>query len=160
MLSVTVLAVGRLKDRFFEEASAEYLKRLSAYAKVNITEIRAVDLPERPSAAEIAAALQKEGEAILKKLPAGAKTIALCVEGKLLSSEELAAFIDGSAVAGDSHLAFVIGGSYGLSEDVKKAAFLRLSMSRMTFPHRLARVMLLEQLYRACKISRGEAYHK
>ena len=160
MLSVTVLAVGRLKDRFFEDAAGEYLKRLSAYARVETVEVKAAELPENPSAALISAALEKEGEALLRKIPAGAAVISLCVEGKPLSSEELAAEIDKKALSGSSQLVFVIGGSYGLSEAVKRRSYLRLSMSNMTFPHRLARIMLLEQLYRAFKISRGESYHK
>ena len=160
MLSLTILAVGRLKDRFYEDAAKEYCKRLSAYAKVNVLEIRASDLPDRPSQAEISAALEKESGELLKKIPADAAVVAMCVEGKQQSSEELAAYLEKTALGGTSHVVFLIGGSYGLSEEVKRKAALRLSMSKMTFPHRLARVMLLEQLYRACKISRGESYHK
>lgn len=160
MLSITVLAVGRLKDRFFEEAAAEYLKRLSAYAKVDVVEVKAAELPEDPAPAQVAAALEREGEFLLKKLPSAAAVVTLCVEGKPLSSEALAAEIEKKALAGASHLVFVIGGSHGLSEAVKQRSYLRLSMSNMTFPHRLARIMLLEQLYRAFKISRGESYHK
>ena len=160
MLNITIICIGRLKDAFFESASKEYLKRLGAYAKVNTVELKAVDLPQEPSAAEIAAALEKEGAEILKKIPSGARVIALCVEGKLWSSEELAADFTAAANGGTSHVVFVIGGSYGLSEAVKRASQVRLSMSRMTFPHRLARVMLLEQIYRACKINAGEKYHK
>ncbi|MBQ6066703.1 MAG: 23S rRNA (pseudouridine(1915)-N(3))-methyltransferase RlmH [Clostridia bacterium] len=160
MLNVTILCVGRLKDAFYEDAAKEYGKRLTAYAKVNTVEIKAADLPQEPSEAEIRAALEKEGAEILKKIPSGARIVALCVEGKLYSSEELAADFTAAANAGTSHIVFIIGGSYGLSETVKRAAHARLSMSRMTFPHRLARVMLLEQIYRACKINAGEKYHK
>ena len=160
MLNITIICVGRLKDAFFEDAAKEYGKRLTAYAKVNTVEIKAADLPQEPSAVAINAALEKEGAEILKKIPSGARVIALCVEGKLYSSEELAGEFVSCANGGCSHLAFLIGGSYGLSEAVKRAAHLRLSMSRMTFPHRLARVMLLEQIYRACKINAGEKYHK
>ena len=160
MQTVTILAVGRLKDKFYEDAAAEYRKRLSAYAKVGIAEIRAAELPQDPADAQIAAALEKEGAEILKKIPAGARVIALCIEGSLRSSEELAATLKKAALTGDSHVVFIIGGSYGLSEAVKKRADEKLSMSRMTFPHRLARVMLLEQLYRAYKINAGEKYHK
>ena len=127
---------------------------------MNTVEIKAADLPQEPSAAAINAALEKEGAEILKKIPSGARVIALCVEGKLYSSEELAGEFVSCANGGCSHLAFLIGGSYGLSEGGKRASHLRLSMSRMTFPHRLARVMLLEQIYRACKINAGEKYHK
>lgn len=160
MLNVTIICVGRLKDRFFEDASAEYLKRLKAYAKVAVTEIRAVELPQEPSEAEIAAALEKEGAEILRKIPAGASVVSLCIEGKLYSSEELAEHFRRSANSGCSHVVFIIGGSYGLSDAVKKQSDVRLSMSRMTFPHRLARVMLLEQIYRGFKINAGEKYHK
>ncbi len=160
MLTITIICIGRLKDAFFEAASKEYLKRLGAYAKVNTVELKAVDLPQEPSAAEISAALEKEGAEILKKIPSGARVIALCVEGKLYSSEELAADFTTAANGGTSHIVFVIGGSYGLSDSVKRASHVRLSMSRMTFPHRFARVMLLEQIYRACKINAGEKYHK
>ena len=160
MLTITIICIGRLKDAFFEAASKEYLKRLGAYAKVNTVELKAVNLPQEPSAAEISAALEKEGAEILKKIPSGARVIALCVEGKLYSSEELAADFTAAANGGISHIVFVIGGSYGLSDSVKRASHVHLSMSRMTFPHRLARVMLLEQIYRACKINAGEKYHK
>ncbi len=161
MYSITVVAVGRLKDKFYEDAAAEYLKRLQAYAKVSVVEIRAVELlSESPGEAEIAKALEKEGEAILQKIPAGAAVAALCIEGRLFSSEDLAAYLTACGSAGKSQLVFVIGGSYGLSDAVKKRADVRLSMSRMTFPHRLARVMLLEQVYRGFKIARGEKYHK
>ena len=160
MLTITIICVGRLKDAFFEDAAKEYGKRLTAYAKVNTVELKAADLPQEPSAAEVSAALEKEGAEILKKIPSGAKVVALCVEGKPYSSEELADYFNACANAGCSHIVFIIGGSCGLSENVKRAAHVRLSMSRMTFPHRLARVMLLEQIYRACKINAGEKYHK
>lgn len=160
MISVTLICVGRLKDRFFEEASDEYLKRLKAYAKVNIVEIKAQELSPEPNDAEVSAALEKEASEIMKKIPAGAKIVTMCIEGKLYSSEELAAFLESSAVSGCSHIVFIIGGSYGLSESVKKLSAVRMSMSKMTFPHRLARIMLLEQVYRGFKINAGEKYHK
>ena len=160
MLSVTVLAVGRLKDKFYEDAASEYLKRLSAYAKVQVQEVRAADLPEDPAPALIEDSLKKEGEALLKKLPAGAFPVALCIEGKPYSSEEFSQLLIDAAVQGASHIVFFIGGSYGLSQEVKNRCKVKLSMSPMTFPHRLARVMLLEQLYRGFKIAKGEKYHK
>ena len=160
MISVTLICVGRLKDRFFEEASDEYLKRLKAYAKVNIVEIKAQELSPEPNDVEVSAALEKEASEIMKKIPAGAKIVTMCIEGKLYSSEELAAFLESSAVSGCSHIVFIIGGSYGLSESVKKLSSVRMSMSKMTFPHRLARIMLLEQVYRGFKINAGEKYHK
>ncbi len=160
MLSVSIICVGKLKDAFFEMASDEYVKRLGAYTKVNITEIKAAVLPEKPSQAEIDGALEKEAQAICAKLPKGARVVSLCIEGKLYSSEDMAELLEDSALSGQSHVVFIIGGSYGLSPKIKALSSVRLSMSKMTFPHRLARVMLLEQIYRGFKINAGEAYHK
>lgn len=160
MQTVSLIFVGKLKDAFFEMASDEYLKRLKAYAKVNITEIKAAPLSDNPSDSEKANALEKEGSEILKKIPQNAAVVALCIEGKLYSSEDLAELLSNCAVKGTSHIVFIIGGSYGLSDKVKARADIRLSMSKMTFPHRLARVMLLEQIYRGYKINAGESYHK
>ena len=160
MQTVTIISVGKLKDAFFEMASEEYLKRLKAYAKVNIIEIKAGVLPENPKESEINAVLEKEGEEILKKLPASSRVISLCIEGKLYSSEDMARLISDTALSGCSNIVFIIGGSYGLCERVKARSHIRLSMSKMTFPHRLARIMLLEQIYRGYKINSGEAYHK
>lgn len=160
MLNITIIAVGRLKDKFYEDAAAEYVKRLSAYTKVNIVEVRAADLPEDPGAALIADALKREGQEILKKIPASAYVAALCIEGRQIASEDMAGLLTDVPLMGKSELVFLIGGSYGLSDEVKRRADARLSMSKMTFPHRLARVMLLEQIYRGFKISRGEKYHK
>ena len=160
MQSVTIISVGKLKDAFFNEASDEYLKRLKAFAKMNVVEIKAGVLPENPKDSEINAVLEKEGEEILRKIPSNAKVVSLCIEGKLYSSEDLAELFESTALSGISHIVFIIGGSYGLSHKVKSRSDIRLSMSKMTFPHRLARIMLLEQIYRACKINAGEAYHK
>lgn len=160
MMTVDLICVGRLKDKFFEEASGEYLKRLKAYAKVNITEIKAVELPDEPNASQISAALEKEGSEILKKIPFNAKVVTLCIEGKLFSSEDTAKLLADTALSGCSEIVFIIGGSYGLSDNVKQRSDVRLSMSKMTFPHRLARIMLLEQIYRGFKINAGEKYHK
>ena len=160
MLSVHLICVGKLKEKFYLAACAEYQKRLGAYCKLELTELPEERLPQNPSQAQIAAALEKEGELAAARIPKGAAVTALCVEGKLLSSEELAARIEGWAGTGRSSLAFLIGGSYGMSPALKARAELRLSMSPMTFPHHLARVMLLEQLYRAFKIGEGSGYHK
>ncbi len=160
MLSVSIICIGKLKDAFFEMASDEYIKRLGAFAKVNITEIKAANLPEKPSDSEIEAALEKEAQAISGKIPKGAKVVSLCIEGKLYSSEDMARLLGDTALSGQSHIVFIIGGSYGLSEKIKAQSSVRLSMSKMTFPHRLARVMLLEQIYRGFKINAGESYHK
>ena len=160
MQTVTIISVGKLKDAFFEMASDEYLKRLKAFAKVNVIEIKAGVLPENPSDNEINTVLEKEGDEILKKIPQSAKVVSLCIEGKLYSSEDMAKLLSDTALSGTSHIVFIIGGSYGLSEKVKARTFVRLSMSKMTFPHRLARIMLLEQIYRGYKINAGESYHK
>lgn len=160
MQRVTVICVGKLKEKFYSEAAAEYVKRLGRYCRLEIVELPEQRLPENPSQAEIGQALAREGAAVRAKIPAGAAVIALCVEGELYSSEALAALLERQAGAGEKGLAFVIGGSCGLHPDLKDAAWLRLSMSPMTFPHHLARVMLLEQLYRSYQIREGGKYHK
>lgn len=160
MQSVQLICVGKLKEKFYADACAEYAKRLGAYCRLSVAELPEERLPDRPSQALIDAALDGEGDRILSKIPAGSVIIALCVEGNTLSSEELAARMDKWAVQGSSQLTFLIGGSWGLHPKVKRRAALRLSMSPMTFPHHLARVMLLEQIYRAFKINEGSGYHK
>ena len=160
MLSVHLICVGKLKEKFYIEACGEYVKRLSAYCKLHITELPEERLPQAPSRAQIDAALEKEGAAIRGKLAPGAALVALCVEGEEKSSEALSRLLAGWTAAGTGSLAFVIGGSYGLHPSLKAEARLRLSMSPMTFPHHLARVMLLEQLYRCFKIDEGSSYHK
>lgn len=149
MISLQIIAVGKLKDAWMREGCAEYCKRLGMWSSVSVVEVEEYRLPDHPSPAQIAECVEKEGERILAKLPKGACTVAMCIEGKMMSSERLAAYLQKTAVDGVSTFALVIGGSYGLSERVKASASLRLSMSPMTFPHQLARVMLLEQLYRA-----------
>ena len=160
MLNINVICIGKLKESFLRDASAEYQKRLSAFCRLEITELSPFKLPENPSQAQIEAALMQEGGLITAKIPANAKVYALCIEGKQFFSEELSAKIVTETNHGVSNIVFVIGGSHGLSEDVKKRADLLLSMSKMTFPHQLARIMLLEQLYRAFMISSGGKYHK
>ncbi len=156
MQRVSVICVGKLKERFYIEAAAEYCKRLSRCCKLDLVELPEQRLPENPAPAEIERALAREAEAIRSRLPAGAAVAALCVEGKLRSSEELA----GLLAREEAGLAFVIGGSCGLHPSVKALAKERLSMSPMTFPHHLARVMLLEQIYRGFQIRGGGKYHK
>ncbi len=155
MQRVSVICVGKLKERFYIEAAAEYCKRLSRCCKLELVELPEQRLPENPAPAEIERALAREAEAIRSRLPAGAAVAALCVEGKLRSSEELA----GLLAREEAGLAFVIGGSCGLHPSVKALAKERLSMSPMTFPHHLARVMLLEQIYRGFQIRGGGKYH-
>lgn len=160
MQKVTVLCVGKLKEKFYADAAAEYQKRLGRFCKLNIVELAEERLPENPSPAQIDAALAREAAAITGRLPSAAFLIALCVEGALYSSPELAELMARSANQGESHVVFLIGGSFGLHPSVKQMAAVKLSMSPMTFPHHLARVMLLEQIYRAYQINAGTRYHK
>ena len=160
MLTVTIIVPGKLKEKYLRDAQAEYAKRLTAFCKLNIIEVSTESLPPEPSAAQIHAALEKEGERILAAVPKNAALYALCIEGNERSSEAFSRELETRAVSGDSHIAFVIGSSHGLSDKVKQRAEQRLSMSPMTFPHQLARIMLLEQLYRAFQISSGGKYHK
>ena len=159
-MKITLITVGRLKDKYFIEASAEYEKRLGAYCKLDIIVIDAARLPSDPSGSEIASALAEESTKISKAIPKGAYIIPMCIEGKHFSSEELCEKLNSITLNGNSHICFIIGGSYGISDEIKQMAGLKLSMSKMTFPHRLARIMLLEQLYRVFKISEGSNYHK
>ena len=160
MQKVTILCVGKLKEKFYLEAAAEYAKRLQRHCRLEILELPEQRLPEDPSPAEIDAALEKEAAAVREKLPKGCALTAMCIEGQLLSSEALSRRLMDCSLAGKSHLVFLIGGSFGLNPSLKAQADLRLSMSPMTFPHHLARVMLLEQLYRAFQIQEGTRYHK
>lgn len=160
MMNVTLLCVGKLKEDYLRAACAEYQKRLGAFCRLSVIEIAESRLSDRPSQAQIDAALIEEGERILAKLPANAYPVALCIEGQKMSSEQLAVNIASLAANGTSSLAFIIGGSFGLSNEVKSACRLRLSMSDMTFAHQLARVMLLEQIYRAISINANTKYHK
>lgn len=160
MQSVNVICVGRLKESCLSEAAAEYIKRLSAYCKLTITEITAERLPENASAAQIESALKKEASGIIAALPLYAYTYALCVEGKQISSEQLAKILPSLSLSGKSCAAFIVGSSHGLDSSVKERADFLLSLSKMTFPHQLARIMLLEQIYRAYQINRGGKYHK
>ena len=159
-IRVQLICVGKMREKFYIDAAAEYVKRLSAYCKLQVVELPEERLPEHPSAAQIAAALEREGNALLSRIPSGAMVISLCIEGASLTSVELSERIERLAAGGAGELVFVIGSSYGLSPAVKQRAGLRLSMSAMTFPHQLARVMLLEQLYRAMRIAQGGTYHK
>lgn len=160
MLHVRLICVGKLKEKFYREACAEYEKRLKGYCKLDILELAEQRLPENPSQAQIDAALEKEAAAIRAKIPAGSAVIALCIEGKPMSSEALADTLKNWMGGGVSQLCLLIGGSCGLDEALKREAKLRLSMSPMTFPHHLARVMVLEQVYRALNLAAGGKYHK
>ena len=159
MLQIKLITLGNLKEAYWRDAVAEYQKRLSAFARTEIVELKECRLPENPSAGEIATALEKEADAVLAAIPPRAYTVALCVEGKQLSSEQLAAKLS-DVMQGASELALIIGSSHGLSPRVKAAADLRLSVSALTFPHQLMRVLLLETVYRSLSILNGSKYHK
>ena len=159
MLHLTVITVGNLKEGYWREALAEYEKRLSAFCKPEIVQLKEARISENPSDGEIVSALSDEGKRILSAIPQGAYKIALCVEGKQFSSEELAAHLE-RAVNENGKLCLIIGSSHGLSPEVKSACDLRLSVSKLTFPHQMMRVLLLEVLYRSFSIIKGTKYHK
>lgn len=159
MQTVRILCVGKLKESYWQAACAEYAKRLSKFCRFSIEEIPEYRLPEEPSQAEIKKALQMEGEKLLS-LAQNDAVIAMAIEGRTMGSPGLSSYIENLAVGGKGAVSFVIGSSFGLSEQVKTQAVLRLSMSPMTFPHQLARVMLCEQIYRAFQISGNGKYHK
>lgn len=160
MLHIKIICIGKLKEPYLREACAEYQKRLSAFCRLEIDELPAARMPDAPSAAQIDAALAQEGERILARIPSGAYVYAMCIEGAQRPSGQFSAELQKLAVGGVSSVCFLIGGSWGLSEAAKARAQKKLSMSQMTFPHQLARVMLLEQLYRAFEIGSGGKYHK
>lgn len=160
MMNITLICVGRLKEDYLRSACEEYEKRLGAFCRFSTEVIEPERLPDDPSDSQIQAALEKEGERILKKIPSGAYVITMCIEGKKMTSPQLAETMDKLPNLGFGTAVFVIGSSYGLCGRVKDASALRLSMSEMTFPHQLARVMLLEQIYRAYSILGNRRYHK
>ena len=158
MLTVQIVCVGKLKEKYLQAACEEYAKRLGAFCRFSIIEIPEERLPESPSQAQIDAALREEGKKLLSA--AQGCIIPLCIEGKLFSSPQLAAELEHRAVSGVSSITFLIGSSFGLSQQIKEKSDLRLSMSPMTFPHQLARVMLCEQIYRSFQINHHGKYHK
>lgn len=160
MLSVRLICVGKMRERFYLDAFAEYAKRLRAYCKLDCVELTEQRLSEQPSQKEILAALEAESADIIKNIPPDAYAVAMCVEGRQMKSEGMAKLIAERENSGKPKLCFIVGGSFGLDERVKARADFRLSMSEMTFPHHLARVMLAEQIYRGFKINEGSRYHK
>lgn len=160
MLRVKIICIGKLKEPYLRDACAEYQKRLSAFCRLEVEELPAARVPDAPSDAQLSAALAEEGTRLLARIPSGAYVYALCIEGKQRPSEQFSAELNRLAVGGVSSVCFLIGGSWGLAGAAKARAQARLSMSQMTFPHQLARVMLMEQLYRAFEISGGGKYHK
>lgn len=160
MFDITLIAMGKLKEKFYLSAAAEYEKRLKGYCRFQLIELPEYRLPENPSATEIDAGLEKEADMIFDKIPKGAWLCVFTPEGKLMSSEDLAKKLKDVKISGKSSVCFLIGSSFGISPRVKQKADFRLSMSPMTFPHHLARIMVLEQLYRAEAIQAGSKYHK
>ena len=161
MQKINIICIGKIKEKYFTDAIAEYSKRLTAFCKFNIIELNEERIRSNdPNSSQIAEVIAAEGRRIMQKIGASDYVAAMCIEGKMLSSEELSATLDKIALSGKSTVDFIIGGSYGLSDEVKKRADLRLSMSKMTFPHQMARVILSEQIYRAFEISTNGKYHK
>jgi len=160
MVTINIIAVGKIKEKYFADAVKDYSQRLSAFCKLNVIEIKDEAIPQNPNDAQISAVLKKEADLILTKIPKDSYIFVLCVEGEQFDSEGLAKKISKIQVNGESSITFIIGGSVGLAEEVKSRANARLSFSKMTFPHQLFRVMLVEQIYRAFKIINNHTYHK
>lgn len=160
MLGIKLICVGKVKEKYYIDAIAEYSKRLGAMCRFEITELSESRLSDSPSEKEIEAALEKESRDIEKAIPAGAYVVAMCIEGRLMSSTEMAELLSNCAGQGKSRICFIIGGSVGMHERIKAMSDVRISMSKMTFPHHLARVMLTEQIYRGFMINEGTKYHK
>ena len=159
-MKITILSVGKVKEKFYRDAIAEFEKRLSRYCKLEIIEVADEKTQEEASENEIKLVKEKEGERLLKNIKDDAYVVCLCIDGKQLDSEELSSKIEKLGIQGTSHIYFVIGGSLGLADEVVKRADFKLSFSKMTFPHQLMRVILLEQIYRAYRIMNNEPYHK
>ncbi len=159
-MNINIIAVGKIKEDFLKKACAEYAKRMSRFCKLNVIEVADEAMSDRPSESEKQAILQKEGAKIENAVKNTDVLITLCVEGKQMASEAFADFMQTECVKGANTFTFIIGGSLGLSEEIKKKSKLRLSFSEMTFPHQLMRVVLMEQIYRAFKINANESYHK
>ena len=160
MFDITLITMGKLKEKFYISAAEEYAKRLGAYCRFNLLELPEQRLPDNPSPAEISAGLEKEAELILSKIPKGAWLCVFTPEGKELTSEQFAQKLSEVKISGKSAACFLIGSSFGMAQRIKEKADFRLSMGKMTFPHHLARIMVLEQLYRAEAIQAGSKYHK
>lgn len=160
MFDVTLICMGKLKEKFYIQAAQEYEKRLGAYCRFRLLELPEYKLPEDPSPAQIMAGLDKEAEQIISKIPKGSWLCIWTPEGKMLSSEDLAEQLKDVKLSGKSSACFLIGSSFGISQKIKDMADYKLSMSKMTFPHHLARIMVLEQLYRTEAIQAGSKYHK
>ena len=160
MMNVQLIVLGKLREKYMKDFSSEYEKRLSAYCKLTVTELEPVKLSDNPSQSEIDNALNKETQMITAKIPKNSYVFSMCIEGKQMSSEELSQKLDDIALSGKSSVVFIIGSSFGLSDEIKRMSDFKFSMSKMTFPHKLARIMLTEQIYRGFSISNNGKYHK
>lgn len=160
MQKINIICVGKLKEKFYIDAAEEYKKRLSRSCSLIIDELPESRLPSEPAPGDISRALEAEAKSIASRLPKGGAVVAMCIEGKEMTSEKLSETLSRMASGGRSQVTFIIGGSFGLSDNIKNSADIRLSMSPMTFPHHMARVMLLEQIYRSFQILEGTKYHK
>ncbi len=160
MMNVQLIVLGKLKEKYMKDFAAEYEKRLSAYCKMTVVELEPVKLSDNPSSSEIDNALSKETKMIKDKIPKNSYVFSMCIEGKQMSSEELSQKLEDIALSGRNSVVFIIGSSFGLSNEIKQMSDFKFSMSKMTFPHKLARIMLTEQLYRGFSISNNGKYHK
>lgn len=160
MINIQLIVLGKLKEKYMKDFSAEYEKRLSGYCKLTVTELEPVKLSDNPSEQEIRNALDKETQLIKSKITKNSYVFSMCIEGKQMSSEELSKKIEDIALSGKNNITFIIGSSFGLSPEIKQMSDYRFSMSKMTFPHKLARIMLTEQIYRALSITNNAKYHK
>lgn len=160
MININFIVLGKLKEKYMKDFSAEYEKRLSGYCKLTVTELEPVKLTDNPSGQEIKNALTKETQMIKAKIPKNSFVFSMCIEGKQMSSEELSKKLEDIALTGKNNITFIIGSSFGLSDEIKQMSDYKFSMSKMTFPHKLARIMLIEQVYRALSITNNAKYHK
>lgn len=160
MININFIVLGKLKEKYMKEFSAEYEKRLSGYCKLTVTELEPVKLSDNPPEQEIKNALAKETQMIKAKISKNSFVFSMCIEGKQMSSEELSKKLEDIALSGKNNITFIIGSSFGLSDEIKQMSDYKFSMSKMTFPHKLARIMLIEQVYRALSITNNAKYHK
>ena len=160
MININFIVLGKLKEKYMKDFSAEYEKRLSGYCKLTVTELEPVKLSDNPSEQEIKNALAKETQMIKAKISKNSFVFSMCIEGKQMSSEELSKKLEDIALSGKNNITFIIGSSFGLSDEIKQMSDYKFSMSKMTFPHKLARIMLTEQVYRALSITNNAKYHK
>ena len=160
MINVQLIVLGKLKEKYMKDFAAEYEKRLSGYCKLSVTELEPIKLSDNPSEQEIRNALNKETQMIKAKIPKNSYVFSMCIEGRQMSSEELSKKLEDIALSGKNNITFIIGSSFGLSQEIKQMSDYKFSMSKMTFPHKLARIMLTEQIYRAMSITNNGKYHK